>query len=87
MKQLKDIFKNPKAYIVLLLILTSIFFYLRSINRNLIGDEIMYFYVCEEDFNTNYEIREIKTFSELFEKKGSNCSQIHHYFFSSPFLF
>ena len=73
MKQLKDIFKNPKAYIVLLLILTSIFFYIRSINRNLIGDEIMYFYVCEEDFNTNYEIREIKTFSDILE------SQINHY--------
>ena len=67
MKQFKDIFKNPTAYIVLLLILTSIFFYLRSINRNLIGDEIMYFYVCEEDFNTNYEIREIKTFSDILE--------------------
>ena len=44
MKQLKAISKNQKLYIILLLLLTGVFFYLRSINRELFCDEIMYGY-------------------------------------------
>lgn len=62
-------------YIILLLIITGTFFYLRSVNRNLISDEIIYCYVFSEE-NGNYcdaDVREIKTFSDILE------SQINHY--------
>lgn len=44
MQQLKDILKSQKTYIVLLLILTGVFFYLRSVNREPYCDEILYGY-------------------------------------------
>lgn len=75
MQQLKSLLKSQKTWIVLLLILTGVFFYIRSVNRNLISDEIVYFYVFNEDkvLDSKTEFREITTFSDVLE------SQINHY--------
>ncbi len=73
--KLKQILRSDHIYIILLLILTGIFFYLRSVNRNLYGDEITYFYVFEEKgaFCNNADLKEVKTFHDLLE------SQVNHY--------
>ena len=75
MQQLKKLLKSQKTYIILLLIITGIFFYLRSVNRNLISDEIVYFYVFNEDkvLDSKFGFREIATLSDVLE------SQINHY--------
>lgn len=71
----KRLLRSEQTFIILLLILTGIFFYLRSVNRNLYGDEITYFYVFEEKgaFCNNADLKEVKTFHDLLE------SQINHY--------
>ena len=75
MQRLKGILKNQKTYIILLLIITSVFFYLRSVNRNLLGDEVTYCYIFEKDgaFNCDSDSRKINTFSDILE------SQKNHY--------
>ncbi len=75
MERIKSLFKNQTTYIVLLLIVTGVFFYLRSVNRNLYGDEITYFYVFSENraFSCDSNLKEVKTISDLVE------SQINHY--------
>lgn len=75
MQRLKGIFKNQKTYIILLLIITGVFFFLRSVNRNLLGDEVTYCYIFEKvgAFNCDSDSREINTFSDILE------SQRNHY--------
>lgn len=67
--------KKEKTYIILLLIITGVFFYLRSVNRNLISDEVTYFYVFNEDgvLNSSADFREVETCADIYE------SQINHY--------
>lgn len=75
MQQLKSLLKSQKTWIVLLLILTGVFFYIRSVNRNLISDEVTYFYVFNEDgvLNSTADFREIETCADIYD------SQINHY--------
>lgn len=85
MQQFKSRFKNQKTYIIILLIITGVFFYLRSVNRELIFcDELIYGY----DLNASeyYEYwaspktslgGKVKTFSDVID------SQINHYFYGN----
>ena len=68
-------FKYSNLWIIILLILTGTFVYIRSINRNLISDEIIYCYVFGEKqgFYCYAEAKEIKTISDILE------SQMNHY--------
>ena len=77
MQQFKALFINQRIGVILLLILTGIFIYLRSVNRTLINEEITYFYVFEngDGFESNADAKEIKTFSDILE------SQVNHYNF------
>ena len=75
MQQLKSLLKSQITWIVLLLILTGVFFYIRSVNRNLISDEVTYFYVFNEDgvLNSTADFKEIETCADIYD------SQINHY--------
>ena len=75
MQQITNLFKNQRIGVVLLLIITGVFFYLRSVNRTLISEEITYYYVFEDrkGFDSCADSKEIKTFSDILE------SQINHY--------
>lgn len=84
MKQLKDIFKNPKLYIILFLLLTGVFFYLRSVNRELFCDEIIYGYKLNATKYGEYWSSpqtslagEIKTFEDVIS------SQYNHYLYGN----
>ena len=72
-----NIFNISKCCIIILLILTGTFTYLRSVNRTLINEEITYFYIFEncDGFEVNADAKEIKTLSDILE------SQINHYKF------
>ena len=77
MQQITNLFKNQRIGVVLLLIITGVFFYLRSVNRTLISEEITYYYVFEDrkGFDSCADSKEIKTFSDILE------SQVNHYNF------
>lgn len=85
MKQLKGFFKNQKTYIILLLIITGIFFYLRSVNRELIFcDEIIYGYNLNASEYYEYWASpetsldgKVNTISDIVD------SQINHYFYGN----
>ena len=84
MRQLNNILKNKKTYIVLLLLLTGVFFYLRSINRELFCDEIMYGYKLNATKYGEYWTSpktaldgEIKTIGDVIS------SQYNHYFYGN----
>lgn len=84
MKKLKTILKNPLFYIILLLLLTGVFFYLRSVNRELFCDEIMYGYKLNATKYGEYWTSpataldgEIKTVSDVL------YSQYNHYFYGN----
>ena len=84
MKQLKAISNNQKLYIILLLLLTGVFFYLRSINRELFCDEIMYGYKLNATKYGEYWTSpktaldgEIKTIGDVIS------SQYNHYFYGN----
>lgn len=72
-----NIYNSSKCCIIILLILTGTFTYLRSVNRTLINEEITYFYIFEncDGFEVNADAKEIKTLSDILE------SQINHYKF------
>ena len=83
-----SIFKNSKFYIILLLIATGVFFYLRSVNRNLLGDEILYLYNLNATEYYEYWSspetslgEKISTISDVIK------SQINHYFFGNGRVF
>ncbi len=84
MKKIKTILKNPLFYIILLLLLTGVFFYLRSINRELYCDEIMYGYKLNATKYGEYWTSpataldgEIKTVRDVLS------SQYNHYFYGN----
>lgn len=84
MKKLKTILNNPLFYIILLLLLTGVFFYLRSINRELFCDEIMYGYKLNATKYGEYWTSpataldgEIKNVSDVLS------SQYNHYFYGN----
>lgn len=84
MQQLKNLLKSQKTYIILLLIITGIFFYLRSVNRNLLGDEVLYLYNLNA---TEYYEYWASPETSLGEKISSISdvvnSQINHYFYGN----
>ena len=85
MQRLKGFFKNQKTYIILLLIITGIFFYLRSVNREFIFcDELIYgynlnaseYYEYWSSPSTSLEGK-VNSFSDVVD------SQINHYFYGN----
>ncbi len=80
-----QIFKNPKLYVIILLIATGVFFYLRSVNRELIYcDEIIYGYNLNATEYYEYWSSpetsldgKIETISDVID------SQINHYFYGN----
>lgn len=84
MQRLNKLFETQKIGIILLLILTGIFFYLRSVNRELYCDEIMYGYKLNATIYGEYWISpttaldgEIKTVGDVIS------SQYNHYFYGN----
>lgn len=71
--------KTDTVFIIILLIITSIVFFIRCYNQESIGDEVLYEYVWEQDDNTNlwdenHRLdRKIRSFDEIV------TSQIQHY--------
>ncbi|MBO5272280.1 MAG: hypothetical protein J6B30_05645 [Muribaculaceae bacterium] len=82
MKQLKDIFKNPKLYIILFLLLTGAFFYLRSVNRELIYiDEIIYGYnLNATEYGEYWSSPQTSLFGKIETISDVIDSQKNHYF-------
>ena len=85
MQQLKNLLKSQKTYIILLLIITGIFFYLRSVNREFIFcDELIYgynlnaseYYEYWSSPSTSLEGK-VNSFSDVVD------SQINHYFYGN----
>lgn len=80
-----QIFKNSKLYVIILLIATGVFFYLRSVNRELIYcDEIIYGYNLNATEYYEYWSSpetsldgKIETISDVID------SQMNHYFFGN----
>ena len=85
MEKIKSLLKNQKTYIVLLLLVTGVFFFLRSVNRELIYvDEIIYGYNLNATQYYEYWASpqtsldgKIETFSDVID------SQINHYFYGN----
>ena len=80
-----SIFKNQKTYVILLLIITGVFFYLRSVNReHIYCDEIIYGY----NLNASKYYEYWSSPSTSLEGKVSSFldvvdSQVNHYFYGN----
>lgn len=84
MQQLKDLLKSQKTYIILLLIITGIFFYLRSVNREPYCDEILYGYNLKAtEYGEYWSSPQTSLDGKIENLSDVINSQMNHYYFAN----
>lgn len=80
-----NIFKNQKTYVILLLIITGVFFYLRSVNReHIYCDEIIYGYnLNASKYGEYWNDLESSLDGKVNSFSGVISSQKNHYFYGN----
>lgn len=84
MQQLKNLLKSQKTYIILLLIITGIFFYLRSVNREPYCDEILYGYNLKAtEYGEYWSSPQTSLDGKIENLSDVINSQMNHYYFAN----
>lgn len=84
MQQLKNLLKSQKTYIILLLIITGIFFYLRSVNREPYCDEILYGYnLNATEYGEYWSSPQTSLDGKIENLSDVINSQMNHYYFAN----
>lgn len=84
MQQLKNLLKSQKTYIILLLIITGIFFYLRSVNREPYCDEILYGYnLNATEYGEYWSSPQTSLDGKIENLSDVINSQMNHYYYAN----
>ena len=84
MQQLKNLLKSQKTWIVLLLILTGVFFYIRSVNREPYCDEILYGYnLNASEYGEYWSSPQTSLKGKIQSLSDVISSQKNHYFYAN----
>ena len=84
MQQLKNLLKSQKTYIILLLIITGIFFYFRSVNREPYCDEILYGYnLNATEYGEYWSSPQTSLDGKIENLSDVINSQMNHYYFAN----
>lgn len=80
----RNIFKNQKTYVILLLIITGVFFYLRSVNRESYCDEILYGYnLNATEYGEYWSSPQTSLDEEIESLSDVINSQKNHYYYAN----